>query len=670
MCSASPAEKNCPLRRLGLTFGAVGVAMERVDLFDNDAEEPLLSHRPRDVLRKPRKSRYKIDWLCLKRLGKLLRIMFPGFTSVPTMFFLVLLGVSLAEELAVYNTGLIASRFYGVLTSRPIRGLNPLILQSIVFIVCVALLKSTATLLSNMLSVLWRQSITRSLQRLYFTGKACYRVNLLPENAVENPDQRVTQDVDNLTQSLGTILTNTIFIPLTIIYYSYTLNQVLGPLGLVSIYGYFLAGVILNKLLMTPIISLIFEKEHQEGNFRFLHMNSRTHAESAACYGGARVELSLANFRLSQLLRTMMSLAYRQYFLNVSINLFDYLAAVLSYFIVAVPIVAGKYDDYSSSELSSLISKTSFVSLYLLNQFTTTLDQSQNLSDVAGYTHRIGELFEQLQTVQKAEEHSQASTAAQSLRSFDGDASIVVDGVTYGVPSSSRVLTQDLSFTVRSGSNVLVTGPSGCGKTSLLRVVLGLWEPLNGTVQCPPSKDIMFLPQRPFVIQGSIFAQIHFPELDPSLHHLEVRTWWSELAHQPAELAQSLAKGAPQQPSETQLNKAMLALRMVGLAELAERAGGDLTSYLDWNWNDVLSQGELQRLGFARLFYHQPKFAVLDEASSALDLDAERTMHEQCAAHNITLLSVGHRKSLEQFHTRRLHLHGNGDWTLSDIAEV
>ena len=99
---------------------------------------------------------------------------------------------------------------------------------------------------------------------------------------------------------------------------------------------------------------------------------------------------------------------------------------------------------------------------------------------------------------------------------------------------------------------------------------------------------------------------------------------------------------------------------------LMDRIGG-LDRPVEWNWYDVLSPGEMQRLSFIRLLYHRPVMAFLDEATSAVDNDMEQALYRAAVDRRITLVSVGHRPSLRTFHQQSLHLNGDGTWILSRI---
>jgi len=199
-------------------------------------------------------------------------------------------------------------------------------------------------------------------------------------------------------------------------------------------------------------------------------------------------------------------------------------------------------------------------------------------------------------------------------------------------PGGGRPLLEGLDLALTAGQRLLITGPSGSGKTTLLRVLCGLVPAAAGRLQLPAPERILVLPQQPFLPLGSLRDQILFP--------------------------------AAADPSALGDGELRLLMKQVGLAALAARYP-DLGQEEDWS--RVLSGGEQQRLGFARLLLRRPALVILDEASSALDLQAEEALYGLLVAAGPTVVSVGHRPSLRAFHHWELALEGGGGWRFAPI---
>ncbi|XP_068948305.1 lysosomal cobalamin transporter ABCD4 isoform X6 [Petaurus breviceps papuanus] len=549
-------------------------------------------------------ARPRLDLHFLRRFLKIQSILFPHFSSQNVLMFLTLLCVTLLEQLVIYQVGLIPSQYYGVLGNKDLDGFKTLTCLALVLILVNSTLKSFDQFICNLLYVSWRKDLTEHLHCLYFQGRIYYTLNVIRDD-IDNPDQRISQDVERFCRQLSTMASKLIISPFTITYYTYQCFR------------------------------------------RFKHVQLRVNAEPAAFYRAGHVEHVRTNYRLQKLLTTQKELMSKELWLYIGINTFDYLGSILSYVVIAIPIFSGVFGDLTPAELSALVSKNAFVSIYLISCFSQLIDLSTTLSDVAGYTHRIGELQETL--LDMSLRHRDCDSEDPDEWDFNEasgskvtDTAFLLHRVSISVPFSDKPLIKDLSLRVSEGQSLLITGNTGTGKTSLLRVLAGLWESMHGTVQmltCFGPHGVLFLPQRPFFTDGTLREQVIYP----------------------------LKEVYPVSGSADD-ERIMRFLELAGLSSLVARTGG-LDQQVDWNWYDVLSPGEMQRLSFTRLFYLQPKYAVLDEATSALTEEVESELYRICQQLGMTLISVGHRQSLEKFHSSVLKLCGGGKWELTLTKE-
>ncbi|XP_062824375.1 lysosomal cobalamin transporter ABCD4 isoform X3 [Anolis carolinensis] len=559
--------------------------------------------------------------------------------------FLTLVGVALLEQLIIYQVGLIPSQYYGVLGSKDFSGFQKITILALMLIILNSMLKSFDQFICNLMYVSWRKTLTEYLHGYYFQGQVYYTLNILHEE-IDNPDQRISQDVERFCKQLSSIASKLVVSPFTLAYYTYQCFYSTGWMGPVSIFGYFFIGTIVNKILMSPIVSKLVQQEKLEGDFRFKHMQLRVNAESAAFYRAGEVEHMRTNRRLQNLLQTQRELIGKELLLYIGINTFDYLGSILSYVVIAIPIFSGIYNDLDPAELSSLVSKNAFVSIYLIGCFSQLIDLSTTVSDVAGYTHRIGELQEMLLKLSKKQNDSELQAkwdfnSVSKEKMNPSDTAFLLEHVSISAPSE-KLLIKDMNLRVTQGNSLLITGNTGTGKSSLLRVLGGLWNSQEGNVHmltCFGPHGMVILPQRPFFTDGTLREQVIYP----------------------------LKEIYPDSGSADD-ERILRFLELTGLSDLLLRTGG-LDQPVDWNWYDILSPGEMQRLCFARLFYLQPQYAVLDEATSALTEEAENELYKICAQLGMTVVSVGHRSSLEKFHSWILKLCGEGKWELTRIKK-
>jgi len=290
--------------------------------------------------------------------------------------------------------------------------------------------------------------------------------------------------------------------------------------------------------------------------------------------------------------------------------------------------------------------------LKLAESIGRLVQAGRELSRLAGFTARVTELMKVLEDLNKGryertmiqtnESESKNGVFIQKQNLVPGSGKVIIqnnvirfDKVPLVTPNGD-VLVNELSFEVKSGMNVLVCGPNGCGKSSLFRILGELWPLFGGVLTKPHRSKLFYIPQRPYMTLGSLRDQIIYPDTQDD------------------------------QENKRKISDAVLMkfLELVQLSYLVERDGG-LDAVQDWM--DVLSGGEKQRIAMARLFYHQPQFAILDECTSAVSVDVEGSMYQYCRQVDITLFTVSHRKSLWKHHDFYLHLDGQGSYEFKPI---
>lgn len=586
----------------------------------------------------------RFNYKFFKRFWRICGILFPSFNSASVWltFFLILL--CLLEQVVIYYVGLVPSKYSKIFIEKDESQFLKHTVYAVGLILVEVFILSTKTYVGSVLYITWRGNLCRVLHDVYFKDILYYQLNVV-DKSIDNPDQRMTQDVDRMCNTFSQVLVPIVILPFTTGYYIYKCWGVTIYLGPVSNIIFFMVFTIFNKLLMSPVVKHVYRQEQREGDFRYNHMQIRLNSESAAFYRSGSVEKEKANKKLTALLKTQGKLIRREYALNFCVNAADYLGSILSYIAIAVPIFAGRYDNLSDADLAMLIGQNGFYSIYLINCFTKLIDQSIQMTDVIGTAHRIGQLIEVLGRLndEQSEDYRflfgvEERPRTQALQPNGKTVAFSVNDLTYGLPKSSRLLCKNLSFQLTSGTSILVTGDSGCGKTSLLRVLSGLWPHASGNVnknmELNPN-GLLYLPQKPYFTDGTLREQVIYPLKD--------------------------SEAVPDD------EKILHFLKLVGLERLLDRLGG-IDALTDWNWYDEMSPGEMQRLSFVRLFFHNPPFAILDEATSQVSEELERLLYETCLELGITVMSVGHRSTVRAYHSMELHLDKSGSWALTPIT--
>lgn len=263
----------------------------------------------------------------------------------------------------------------------------------------------------------------------------------------------------------------------------------------------------------------------------------------------------------------------------------------------------------------------------------------RDVAELAGYTARVTELVTVFEDISRNKFQKKLVTGAkldileQRGQIVDSDC-IEFTNVPIVAPNGD-VLVKSLSFHVKEGMHLLVVGPNGSGKSSLFRILGGLWPVYGGIVSKPSAKSIFYIPQRPYLTLGTLRDQIIYPDTHQDMINKSVTD---------EDLLSMLA--------------------VVSLDSIVQREGG-FDSEKDWK--DVLAGGDKQRIAMVRLFYHRPKFAILDECTSSCSLEIERIMYTHAQSLNISLMTVSHRPSLWKYHNWILQYDGCGGYVFTPL---
>lgn len=471
------------------------------------------------------------------------------------------------------------------------------------------------------LALLWREWMAQHLIKRYFNNRAYYR--LRGSESIDNPDQRISEDVRNFTVNSLSFLLMTLNSLVTLVAFIGVLWSISGTL-VTTLFLYAVVGTGVSILIGRRLVGLSFHQYQKEADLRYGLVRVRDNAESIAFYRGEKREhLDLIN-RLSAAVANMGNIIIWNRNLGFFTNSYNYAALVLPVVIVAPMFMRGEVG-------FGVVTQSAGAFAQVLAAVSLIITQFGGLSAYLAGVQRLGSLWDNLDEHDAEEER----IARESTQQIEEDSRVVkLDKLTVHTPDASHVLVKELTFELRRKQSLLIMGASGSGKSSVLRTIAGLWYGASGTLERPALNDLMFLPQRPYMIQGGLRDQLLYPYPD---------------------------RGATDEEIGAIVDK-------VNLADVFERVANNLDFVVDWT--NVLSLGEQQRVAFARLFLHQPKFAFLDESTSALDEDNQDHLYALLKKSGIGYISVGHRTTLIGHHDRVLELDRSGSWKLRDATEV
>ncbi len=499
---------------------------------------------------------------------------------------------------------------------------------------------------------------------------------------IETSDQRVTADAITMTTEMGAFYNAAVLLPAVVVTLSVVISLQFGWVVLGSEYGYFLFGIIVTRLILKVLIPKVYFAEQAEGAFRGVVAQACVYAESIA-FSNPNVEWVGEKTRIDRFfdnaIAAQWKVIYKRICLMAAIAFCtsggEYLVCGL---VLVILLYSKKFRNQTSEQLAVDYTNGIFFCTYLMSKMSAFIASFESLSRIEGSACRIGELlhgteFEtaacelphwyQLEywlddgrkTKESENDKREAVTAWETHRMssiITRNHFVEIDNLRLECKPphrKSRTLLKGFSFKFERGINVLITGPSGCGKTSLLRAMAGICKPSSGTVDWNVpimSEIVIFAPQDPVCFAGTMKDNITYPRVgndlfgDASEDSKYRMISWNEAAHN--------------------------ALSAVGLYFLLDPLLGLET---EADWPNILSKGEVQRLGMARLFMFRPGLAVIDEATSGLQEHLEAMLYSRLIAMGTTIITVGHRESLVVFHDVKLimGLDDHGSYEIKDL---
>ncbi|KAH8717135.1 ABC transporter transmembrane region 2 [Phaeosphaeriaceae sp. PMI808] len=573
-----------------------------------------------------------------KSLLRLLKICIPGWKSkelrliISHSIFLIL-----RTMISLY-----VAELDGKLVSSLVRGKGKEFLTGLVWWMCVAV---PATFTNSMLSyhqcklsLQYRTRLTNYIHNKYLSQMTFYTLSAL-DDRIKNADQLITVDIAKFSNSLAELYSNLAKPILDIIIYNYSLSRSVGGEGLffMSLLVQISANVM--RALTPPFGKYVADEARLEGEFRFQHSRLIDYSEEVALYGGHEAEKDTLDKGYFTLIKHVNRILRRRFYHGVMEDfVIKYFWGALGLLLCSVPVffkVPGAGQKSMGDRTENFITNRRML-LMSSDAFGRVMFSYKEITELAGYTSRVSTLLDVIADIQaghfeKALVSSASTEENAAVLRGRGTVTEGPDIEFLNVPIVSPngdVLVRALTFTVRPGDHLLIVGPNGCGKSSLFRILGGLWPVYGGHVQKPPFEDIFYIPQRPYLSRGSLRQQIIYPD---SLYEMRAKNYTDD--------------------------HLLSILRVLEIESIVERPGG-------WDaeqeWTDVLSGGLQQRVAMARLFYHRPRYAILDECTSSVTLEIERVMYEEAKRLGITLMTVSHRRSLWKYHTRILQFDGQG----------
>ena len=561
-------------------------------------------------------------------LATVWRIAAPYFRSEDKFAGRLLLATVISIELALVAIDVLLNqwynRFYNALQEKNWDGFVWELGVFTLLATCSVALSIYQLYLNQWLQIRWRRWMTSLYLGQWLHNANHYRMQLRGD-AADNPDQRITDDIklfveQTLNISVGLLSSIVSLASFVVILWGLSAAAPLHIFGHeFAIPGYLVWGALIYAILGTaltqwigsPLVNLDFQQQRFEADFRFNLVRVRENSEQIALLQGERAERQRLSERFGHVVENWYAIMRRTKRLTAFTSSYSQAAVIFPFILVAPAYFADKIQLGGMMQTASAFDSVRKALSFFVTAYRTLAEWRAVVARLDGF-----------ETAIKSAAAQATSAGSIDIVSSTGSDNIDLEQLLVRLPNGTPLVSAD-GFSLRSNERTLITGPSGAGKSTLFRAIAGVWPFGTGAIAIPPKATLMMLPQRPYFPVGSLQAAIVYPA--------EATAYSTELVGN--------------------------ALTSVGLSQLVSRLEEEA------HWNRMLSLGEQQRLGLARALLHAPQYLFLDEATASLDEASEAALYRLLAEKlpATTVVSIGHRSTLEAFHQRNVVLARDGD---------
>lgn len=620
-----------------------------------------------------------------RQLIMLLKIMVPGWrTREMGLLACATLTLLARTFLSVYVAEL-EGQIVKRIVLRDVRGFGLMLARWFAIALPATFVNSAIRYLEGRLALSFRERLVKHAYKMYLSQQTYYRVSAL-DTRLGGAEQRLTDDLSELASSVAHLyssltkpLLDCALVGIALISFSHKMGAktIPGPLLAAAVIA--LTGQVL-RFASPKFGQLVAEEATRRGKLREAHARISAHAEEIAFYGGHDTEYRYLNSAYKSLVTHLHRiLAVKLWYVMLEQFLMKYVWSGTGLLVIAMPLL---YNTVVSSD-NGMINADGDGGVSERTRYLTTsknllssgadaverlMSSYKELVALAGYAARVSEMLDVFkdaalckykrnivtsgpsrsfpngntqQLAEKVIEFNNGTPIIKGIVRESTDGSISLVNVPIVTPNC-EIIVPNLTVHIKPGDHLLITGPNGCGKSSLFRVISGLWPVYDGTLIRPAERNssehgrpaLFYIPQKPYMTVGCLRDQIIYP------------------AHSRSENCSD--------------KKLLQLLDDVDLRSIVEREPEGFDALGDWD--STLSGGEKQRLAMTRLLYHAPQYALLDECTSAVSLEAEGIMYETAKKKGITLLTITHRvASLAKYHKLLLKFDGEGGWTFGPL---
>lgn len=469
--------------------------------------------------------------------------------------------------------------------------------------------------LQQTLALRWRRWMTEKYLSRWTARQMFYRLEMFSGGRSDNPDQRISEDINLFTSRTLSFMAGLLRAVTTIFCFIFVLWSLSEPLSFTlfgstfHVYGYLVWTALAYSVIGTwlthkvghKLVGLNFLQQKLEADFRYAMVRLRETSESVAFYHGGGEEKKILEGRFHKLLVNTVYIIRKQKQLSWLTNSYGQIAIIFPFVVAAPRYLSRNISLGGLMQVANCFGKVQESMSYFVDVYASLAEWMSCVERLLTFDEHMDRMAEETEGKEK------------KLARKEGEA-LTLSHVNVFLPDGKPLLT-GLSCTIEEGERVILKGPSGSGKSTLLRLLAGLWPYGEGEIHLPSSQNSLFIPQKPYMPIGTLKEAALYPRGEGK---------------------------------EEELKKLM---EICGLASWAVHLEDE------GDWSHILSLGEQQKLAFVRIFITRPRWVFLDEATSAMDEETENRLYRLLSSlPGITLISVGHRSTLDKYHTRVLRI--------------
>ncbi|MCA8258224.1 ABC transporter ATP-binding protein/permease [Burkholderia sp. AU31624] len=514
------------------------------------------------------------------------------------------------------------AEFYNALQSKDVHDFPNLLMQFSALAFAFIILAVYGRYLRQMLGFRWRQWLTDRFLGQWLGDRAFYRIER--DRLADNPDQRITDDLQSFATTTLALSLDLLSTVVTLVSFITILWSLAGALTIslgatpIAIPGYMVwaaalyavVGSLIIQKVGHPLVSINYQQQRVEADFRFGLIRVRENAEQIAFYDGEQTETGNAQNLFMRIRDNWWRVMKYTKRLTFVLSFYGQIAIIFPLVVAAPRYFAGAFSFGVLMQISSAFGTVSDSFSWFINSYSTLVEWRATVNRLREFK-RVMSTSHLKESLSPATEHG-----GINLHYVDG-AKLSTSSLKLALPNGNA-LANIGSVTIEPGSRWLVIGKSGSGKSTFMRALAGLWPFGDGAIDAPVGARMMFVPQTSYLPIGTLKAALTYPATADAFSDEACRD----------------------------------ALRACRLEDYVDRL--DETAH----WTRVLSPGEQQRLAGARVLLHKPDFLFLDEATSALDADNEARLYHLFAERlpKAAIVSIAHRESLAAFHVGTINV--------------